>query len=192
MAQKLVYGVGYNSKRTHPTFENGKRTTVYSAWRNMLQRCYSENYQSRNPTYIGCSVSSEWHDFQAFADWYSKNPHSGLGYVLDKDLLLSGNRVYSSEACCFVPQEINKLLLDRGNDRGKHPQGVYFQKASNKYMARLTVDGKGIYLGLFDCANKAYETYKIAKESHVKKVASDWSNRIDKGVFYALSRWSLD
>ena len=63
---KLVYGVGVNDLgyRVHVledvTKNGGRRAkkTVflckyYTAWKRMLERCYSKKYLERNPSYIG-------------------------------------------------------------------------------------------------------------------------------------------
>lgn len=46
--------------------------------------------------------------FSNFAEWFDK--HHVEGWELDKDILVSGNRTYSPETCCFVPHEINVLF----------------------------------------------------------------------------------
>ena len=72
-APKLVYGVGINDadyvvqKYETIVYVNGKRKRrlvwicpFYQSWKHMLQRCYSNKFKERNPTYEGCSVSEEW------------------------------------------------------------------------------------------------------------------------------------
>jgi len=190
--KKPFYGVGRNSKRQHKTKLNNKHTEAYRAWHHMLTRCYSPKTQAINPTYIGCSISEVWHDFQDFADWFYSHPYSGLGYQLDKDLLVTGNKVYSPETCCFVPQEINLLLNNNGINRGEHPQGVSWHKATEKYLANIAVKGKTVYLGVFNCAQEAHQAYRLAKEQYVKEKALEWQDRIDTKVFDALISWRLN
>jgi len=67
----------------------------YRKWISMLTRCYSKNYQLRHPTYKGCSVSDEWLLFSAFKSWMKKQDWDGK--QLDKDLLISGNKIYSPD-----------------------------------------------------------------------------------------------
>ena len=43
---KLVYGVGFNDK-TKPVFVDGKPVKEYVLWKSMLERCFSEKYQTR-------------------------------------------------------------------------------------------------------------------------------------------------
>jgi hypothetical protein len=188
---KLVYGVGYNSRRDHRLNINNKPSGAYRAWHGMMRRCYDPKALKRSPTYVGCAVSDEWHDFQDFADWFYANPYSNLGYQLDKDLLSPKNKTYSPSTCVFVPHEINSLLLNHESERGDFPQGVYMNKGRGMLMAMLRVDGKQRFLGYFDCPNEAYQAYKTAKECHVKNKAIEWQDRIANNVFEALMNWSL-
>lgn len=188
---RLIYGVGTNTKGKHKSSVNGKGTLAYQTWRNMLMRAYSKKYQDNFPTYIGCSVYSEWHEFQDFAEWYCNHDYSGYGYNLDKDILLPGNKIYSPDRVCFVPTQINSLLLSNPKIRGKYKQGVCFDKARGKFMASMKVDGRLKNLGRFDSELEAYQVYKTAKEAYVKEKALEWQDRIANNVFEALMNWKL-
>lgn len=188
----LIYGVGFNSRGKHKSKESGKKTDAYMAWHDMIKRCYCSKALKKNPSYIGCSVDRRWHDFQDFADWFYSHLYSSKGYELDKDLLVPDNKVYSPETCCFVPQEVNKLLLNHKAARGRFPQGVCFHKRVGKYIARLNVDGKNQHIGYFFCPNEAYQAYKQTKERYVKNKALEWANRIQWNAFLALMNWTLD
>jgi hypothetical protein len=103
-----LYGVGFVGDGNHKPSKNGKNTKAYATWARMLERCYYEKYQARNPTYIGCTVDKEWHNFQCFAKWYHENyPADGKDYQLDKDLLVKGNKIYSADTCCFLTPQQN-------------------------------------------------------------------------------------
>lgn len=103
-----VQGVGFMGEGKYTSCENRRNTLAYSRWSGMLARCYSEAFQKRNPTYIGCSVAAEWHNFQVFAEWFYKNhPGDGNEYCLDKDIRIPGNKIYSPEACSFVTRAEN-------------------------------------------------------------------------------------
>ena len=84
--RKLVYGVGVNDlgykvRVYEEVTENGGKRIwkpvftckYYEVWKHMLERCYSENFLERNPSYIGTSVCSEWLYASAFKNgWSSK------------------------------------------------------------------------------------------------------------------------
>jgi hypothetical protein len=108
-----VYGVGFIGDGPYKTYENGKRTKVYTTWHTMLQRCYDEKFQEKHPTYKDCTVVDEWHNFQNFGQWFEDNyPQDGKDYQLDKDRLVNGNKVYGPITCCFLtPQKNNEVSL---------------------------------------------------------------------------------
>ena len=108
------------------------------------------------------------------------------GWELDKDILQKGNKLYSKDTCCFVPHEINMLLTKRDNARGEYPIGVCFHKASGKFMAYLTINGKMKFLGRFTTPEEAFQAYKLAKEAYIKAVAEKWKHLLDNRVFQAL------
>ncbi len=155
---KLVQGVGVNDYEEAITV-SGKHIDSYSCWSRMLKRCYSSKYQSRNPTYAGCSVCGEWLIFSNFKNWYDINYR--VEFELDKDILVEGNKVYSPDTCCFVPQYLNKLLTDRGRTRGDLPVGVSIKS--------LVVKGKTYEYYRASCNNgygkqldKAFKTLEEA------------------------------
>lgn len=95
---KLVYGVGINDLDV-PFAMNGSNLKFYGTWNNMLNRCYSEKYQAKNPTYRGCTVCNEWLSLSTFKEWFDANYRTGM--ELDKDILVKGNRVYCPEGMLF-------------------------------------------------------------------------------------------
>lgn len=188
---KLILGVATNSKGQYRAAIDGKDTKVYRTWRNMLQRAYCPKYQIKNPAYIGCSVTEEWLEYQEFAKWYESHEYSSYEYELDKDLLIPNNKIYAPDRCVFVPQQLNKLLTDSGAARGQYPQGIYFRKDVNKFVAQIGINGKRKHLGFFNNDLDAYLAYKKAKEAHVKYMANHWQDRIEPVVHHALINWQL-
>lgn len=186
MKRRTTCGVGYNTGGKYKVKEYGRHTAAYRAWRNMFQRCYEPRFQIGNPTYVGCSVHEEWHNYQSFAEWFYAHKYSDVGFELDKDLLIKGNKIYSSENCCFVPKKLNSLLNNNEAIRGGFPQGVHFQKNNNNYVARLSFDNKRKHLGVFDTPEKAFAVYKKAKESHVKHMADLWFGNIEPRVYEGM------
>lgn len=188
---KLIYGIGFNSKGRHKTKTTGEMTRVYYSWCNMLRRAYCPKLHARHPTYIGCEVDKEWHDFQEFAEWFENHEYSNHGYQLDKDLLIPSNKIYAPDRCVFVPRQLNTLLNDSGAMRGQYPQGIRFYKNTNRFRASININGKKQHLGYFDCPNEAYMVYRKAKEANVKRMALEWQDRIADNVFQALMNWEL-
>ena len=180
-----VNGVGFIGIGVHKSSINGNRTKEYSIWADILDRCYSENHREKFPSYIGCSVVEEWHNFQNFAQWYNDNynPETMQGWHLDKDILVKGNRIYSPETCCLVPQEINGVIT-KSNKNSKEGQGI--RKMGRGFQAEFTKGGKYIHLGIFDTKEEALEMYKIAKENWIKELADRWKGLISDEVYNIL------
>lgn len=188
---RLTLGMGFISSGVYKARIGGQKTRGYVTWHNMLKRCYCSKFHLKQPTYIGCSVTDEWLDYQNFAEWFYNHKYSNSGYHLDKDLLYTGNKIYSPKHCVFIPQELNKLLNDRKSARGDLPQGVYFDKQANKYKAQIRTYNKNNNLGRFKTPIDAYLVYKDAKENHVKIMANEWRDRIAPEVYQALLNWKL-
>lgn len=170
--EKLVYGVGRNDadyvtqKMETIGYVDGKQKQkkvwvcpYYQTWVDMLKRCYSAKTQERQPTYKGCSVSTEWLTFSVFKSWMEKQQWEGL--QLDKDLLFVGNRVYNADTCVFVSQTVNKFINDRGNARGEWLTGVNWHKQTEKFRAMCSnpFNSRREYLGLFTCEQEAHNAW---------------------------------
>ena len=116
-----VHGVGYIGIGKHKAGKSCRHTKSYKAWIGMLERCYSVKLHKKRPTYIGCTVCDEWHNFQVFAKWFDENHVYGLH--LDKDVKIKGNKVYSPEACMFVSQSENTIEAKAKRYKFLNPNG---------------------------------------------------------------------
>ena len=193
---KLLYGKGFNDK-TRPANVDGKNVKEYDLWQSMLNRCFSEKFQTHRPTYKGCNVSDNFLNYAYFYDWcqeqigFGKVDDKGRCWQLDKDLLFVGNKTYSETTCVFVPNEINLFFIDSGNARGEYPVGVCFDKQKGKFKAYCTVNGKQQHLGLFNTPQEAFTVYKPFKEALCKELALKWQSEIDSRLFNAMMSWCV-
>jgi hypothetical protein len=187
----LVYGYGVNDVEGTIYLDNGKIKPCYRKWCGMLERCYSAKWHAKKPSYKDCLVSIDWVRFSSFKAWFDE--HNNPDYVLDKDILIKGNKIYSKETCVFVPEFINSLFIKRQGDRGELPIGVTFHQREEKYIARISAKNVRIQVGRFDCPQKAFFAYKDAKEKYIKDVAAEYyaGRLIDKRVFDALCRYEV-
>nr|DAM57225.1 MAG TPA: hypothetical protein [Caudoviricetes sp.] len=115
-------------------------------WFNIKQRTrLGSAYQKNKPTYAG--VKNCFKDFQDFCDFcqtapgYHMKDKYGRNYALDKDILnKSGRKEYSRDTCCFVPLDVNNMLLTRrGKKASDYPPGIRITPCK-KYEVR---DGRG-------------------------------------------------
>ena len=182
--KKTVFGVGiYDAK-------NESMSRAAKEWRYMLQRCYYEK-NNRCDNYKDCSVCDEWHRYSVFKEWFDENYIEG--WCLDKDILIKGNKVYSPETCCFVPNEINVLFTKRESLRGKYPIGVSkVNRSESLYQAHISVGKKRVYLGCSNTTNEAFLLYKEGKEQHIKQIANKWKDKLEPRVYKALYNYKVE
>ena len=190
--RSLVFGVGINDW-VDVVNVDGKPIWEYQLWKNMIKRCFDEKYKQKHPTYNDVTCSKEWLSMTNFIEDVSKMKGFGLsGWELDKDILVKGNKLYSKDTCCFVPAEINSLLIKRDNSRGEWPVGVNFDKSRAKFKAQLTINGKKKFLGRFNTPEEAFQVYKLSKEAQIKFVAQKWQHLLDERVFQALMAYEVN
>ncbi len=164
--KSLVHGVGINdAEYSIKTIINGKQVSClfYTRWANMLERCYSKNYQSRYPTYNGCCVCVEWLTFSNFKRWMEKQDWQGK--ELDKDLLFARNKRYSPETCVFVDVSVNQFLKDRASCRGEFKTGVCYSKSRKCFISSCgnPITKKREFLGHFNTEEDAHLAWKNRK-----------------------------
>lgn len=186
---KLVHGKGIND--IGKIKGNRLYVLAYSCWKEMLRRCYSEEFLKRHNTYNICEVIEEWHTFSNFVQFF--NSEYKEGYQLDKDIIVKGNKIYSKDTCCFVPSEINSIIETSKKIRGKYPIGVYYDKSKNKFRAFCSVNDKSKSLGNFDTAIEAFICYKEFKENYIKQIATKYYREglISEIVYNSLICWEI-
>lgn len=186
-----LFGVGI--LEDEPTKVNGKNLKEYELWSNILLRCYSKTYHKKHPTYSDCTVSENFKHYPYFKEWCYKQVGFGTkGWDVDKDILVKGNKIYSENTCCFVPNEVNKLFTKNNSVRGDCPIGVNFHKTNQKYETKMTTGGKSLHLGVFNTELEAFFAYKQVKEAYIKEVAEKWKDDIDPRVYNALMNYQVE
>lgn len=135
---RSVYGVGYNGGCI---INNKADESLYTAWNNMLERCYSTD--SKQYKYYGAKgirVHSRWHSLKNFIEDVKKIPNWNLkkynltNYHLDKDYY--GSNIYSKESCVWLHKDENKL----------------YSKSKPFYI--LNDDNKELFINISECARK--------------------------------------
>ena len=182
---KKLYGVGVNDADyvTQTNKEvNGKRIQVwmcpiYRTWTSMLARCYSEKLHARLPTYKDCTVCDEWLIFSNFKTWMEKQDWEGKH--LDKDVLIEGNRIYSTNTCIFIDEKINNFVINHANSRGEYMLGVCWDKRNNKFyvQCRNPFTIKQEFVGRFTDELEAHLAWKARKHELACQLAdSEYCN----------------
>lgn len=173
-------------------YDSKKDNDAYIKWNSMLARCYNPKYIQKYPTYKGCEVCKEWHDFQNFTKWYYENYYKIDGEVmcLDKDILVKRNKVYSPDNCVFVPHRINTLFVKNDVIRGDLPIGVSEYKYG--YRAYICCNCKRLKLGTFNTSHKAFLMYKLNKELVIQGIANEYKDKIPTKLYEALMNYKVE
>jgi hypothetical protein len=171
MMKRLVYGIGVNDVDYAVKSKicvDGKDTWVscpfYETWKGMLRRCYSVEEKPSLATYVGVLCCNEWTHLSVFKSWMEKQDWKGKH--LDKDIILSGNKVYSPDTCAFVLPLTNSFVTDSGAIRGNLPLGVCASARNPAIFyaqCRNPFTKKKEHLGSFKCPNEAHETWRKRK-----------------------------
>lgn len=166
-------------------------------WYGIRRRCNPESeYVKESPTYAGCI--NGFSSLSEFSQWASGQPGFyrkdafGKWWHLDKDLLVPGNKVYSSSTCIFVPAKINTLLGACNSTRGNWPLGVYLDARRNKWKAQCSDGGgKSKHIGYFTCPIAAHQAWQKYKSEIVMHFAlNDQEVALDESLKAALIRIS--
>lgn len=172
-----VHDVGMVGNKC-PTTINHQQIKEYESWCNLLQRCFSKNIKDkkRYSTYKDVTCCDEWLLYENFYEWLHSQPNfekwlNGEKWCIDKDILVKGNKIYSPETCCLVPQNVNGLFTKHNATRGDLPIGV--SKHGNGFQARChnPITNKEVYIGMRQEPLKTFVLYKNYKENLIKQVA---------------------
>lgn len=180
----MVFGKGINDL-------GYSKTKEYQIWHSMIRRCYSEYYHKRKPTYIDVEVCDDWLTFSVFLkDVKLLKGSSNLmnGWVLDKDILSDGLKLYSLDTCCVIPPEINGIFGEKVLTYDTNlPQGVHYHKVNNRYVASCCIGkGRSQYLGSYKTVDEAREVYITCKKDRIISVANKFKGEIDCRVYDKL------
>lgn len=111
----------------------------------MIERCY--NPESKEYKYyglLGVEVDSKWHDFNSFLldiehiEGWNLDKFKNRELLLDKDIKIKGNKIYSKDNCKWVSREENLGFLPSRSKKilGINPKGEEFVFYNQSKFAR--------------------------------------------------------
>ena len=194
-----LYGVGILGAKYRARID-GKFMREYYTWAHIIERCFDKKLKMKQPAYTDTSCCDEWLNFENFYEWLHKQPNFDKWYnekrwAVDKDILNKGNKIYSPENCCLIPQNVNCLFLKREAERGQYPIGVHYK--DNGFVARCRnpfID-KTEELGNYSTPENAfYQGYKPYKEKIIKQIAQiEYENgNITKECYNAMMNYEVE
>lgn len=167
-----IYGVGFCGKRLVKGSSSDR--DIFMSWHHMMRRCYSPYEINKNISYKDCFVCEEWHNFQNFLHCHELNYVDG--YHLDKDIINSGNKIYSPENCIYVPAYVNILIVTGGTQNSNERIGVSYRANRGMYRAYISIDGKYKNLGHYKTEEEAGIVYDKEKYQYVKMKCEQCKN----------------
>lgn len=161
----------------------------YNQWFDMLQRCTSVRIKSKKPNYLKCTAQPGWVNYDTWLLWANKQRGfnqidlDGKLFQLDKDLLGSGN-YYGEVSCCFLPKEINQMLLITFNGFAVLPNGSYRVVGSIK--------GKGVHIACVATLEEGIKLLASHKTSLIKQAVDKYTDFLDDSIKHALVNYDFE
>ena len=192
-------------KQEYITYTTITGSTAYDIWHGIYNRCYKTEQSSSGVCYESASMGDKWlNDIDLFVEWYMANYYEcdGESMAVDKDLLRPGNKVYSPETCCIIPQTLN-TMLSNCKKRTNHsmwrtskenlPLGVRHNKSMEKYYSQIKPCGydETITLSYWDTPEEAFEEYKKIKQADILLMAAKYKSKVPKNVYDALLKYEV-
>ena len=131
------------------------KTKEHISWVHMRQRCNNpntvgwENYGGR-----GITICERWSDFSLFLEDMGVAPSTN--HTLDR---IDVNEHYTPENCRWADKSVQARNTRGKKSRQSKYKGLTKAK-SGKWVARINVDGKSRYLGVFSSEEDAAQAYQ--------------------------------
>jgi len=160
---------GIRDKSIYHKSHGLRESPLYNVWAGIKNRCRNkshigyENYGGR-----GISMCAEWsNDFKKFYDWAID---SGYKKGLDIDRV-DNEKNYSPDNCRFTTRFVNlsnTREIQKNNTTGF--RGVFKYGKTDKFYAKIHIDGSAKNLGVFETPEQASSAYQAAREAKYLKV----------------------
>lgn len=145
---------------------------LYRIWADIRHRCTNPSYK-RYKDYggRGIDICDDWKNSpEKFIKWainngYKYNPTYNNINTLSIDRI-DNNKGYSPNNCKWATryEQQHNQRIKKQNTSGFN--GVSLHKSTNRWTARISVNGKSVYLGLFKNINDAVSARKEAEEKY--------------------------
>lgn len=131
-----------------PLFLRKHSNRLYHTWSEMKRRCKAETSNSRYYKDKGVSYTSEWENFDTFAQWAINNGYAP-GLEIDR---IDSDGDYTPDNCRWVTHKNNSRNRKARSNNNTGVAGVYTRCRKDGtlvYRAAISVDGKKVNLGTF-------------------------------------------
>lgn len=184
--KRTVYGIGYLG--CSDAEANRTDNYIYSKWANMMQRCYDEITHKLKPYYAPCTVCEEWLNYSNYRLWHIENAMGDRKVDLDKDILIPGNTVYSSETCTLVTHFANTIFeTTRGME-----SNIVKNNDTGKYDVSMTILGTRKEVGSFDTEEEATQGFFDYKNDYITEFAKSSKGKVPNKTYEAMTNWNVE
>lgn len=164
---------------SHGEARRGRKTSLYSRWVMMRQRCMHANSKDfKHYGGRGIKICPEWDEYGNFSEWAYKNGYS-TELTLDR---IDNDGDYAPDNCRWVSNEKNKQNRRTFKNSKTGTTGVSYCRKTKSYLAYLDRYGARLYLGKFETLDaakiarrSAEKGYAFAEESTARKRAQEES-----------------
>lgn len=156
----------FNKEKKANTRHGQCQTKMYKVHCAIKQRCYNpanKNYKDYGGR--GILVCNEWQSFEPFQDWALANGYEE-GLTIER---INNNGPYSPDNCTWATRSQQTMNTRTRKDSNSGIKGVRRDERLNKWIARIRLNRKDIYLGIFDCAEDAITARKEAEQKYWNK-----------------------
>lgn len=185
-----ICGIGYLGKE-RLIAKNPEIRECYDVWRQMLNRCYNMNTQTKHKSYKDCYVCEEWHNFSNFKEWYYKHKYkcnSNYRLELDKDILVKNNKIYSPDTCILVPNCINGFFISLNKPRIKEIKNKHKQ---NKFQLMISIHNNSKFFGTYNTKSEAEEKYYVFKKQILIDLCNECKSFMPDEIYKLLINYNI-
>lgn len=144
------------------------KTYTYGVWAGMKGRCLVKtngSYQRYGGS--GVTICERWHSFENFLSDMGEAPD---GTTLDR---IDGMKGYSQNNCRWATYQIQAINRTVSPSSVTGVKGVSFKAERNRFVARITIDGKTKFLGYFKLLSEAIMAREEAEKKYFNYVTTD-------------------
>lgn len=183
------------------------------AYNYMYKRTYDKEFQKYYPHYADATMYKKWEDDPELCMEYLESIYyecNGEHMIVDKDLIIKGNKDYAPGKICWLPWTLNVVLSNSKKhynarySRFKNtelPYGVRYDSTKDKYYAEIQMDKalrdevekvRPLKLRYRDTPEEAFADYKKHKEAYIIMMADKYIDYLPVNVYDALVDYEVE